>query len=256
MQAFAQAPPSKDFRQAGGICPPSGMIPPEFGSLSIVQPRFRSLAVALVPQPREYPPAPFAMEDLQRIFADVIGSGYQYQSFEFVYNNRGAQFSNGPEDSVELRPSLFQVQAKMDGPDVLTADAARERTAKIFKIAADRLGVGAFYQCVVNICAIVSAPEDDSKAFVADTLMNDREQKLARELGNEYFSGGVRFRRLRENEGEDFLSVEPYVHDFSLVWVEHQVTRAGVLMDIDYVSKLVEETFDFVEVPTMRLLSR
>jgi len=221
-----------------------------------VEPRYKSLNVALVPQPREVPPPPFATEDLQRIFSEVIRK-HAYQTFEFVFNGRGAQFTNGPEDVVEIRPALFQVQAKMDGQDVLTAGAANDKVQGILKIAADRLRIETFLQCVIQIIAFVPAPDEDSKAFVADRLMHDAEQAQAAELGPEYFGGGVRFRRLKpDGGGEDALSIEPFVGNFSLVWLSHEVTRANQLIALDQASNWIGEAFDFVAGPTMRLLSR
>ena len=221
-----------------------------------MEPRYKSLTVAVVPQPREIPPPPFATEDLQRIFSETIRF-YPYQSFEFVFNNRGAQFTNGPEDAVEIRPALFQVQAKMDGPDVLTTDAANDKVHKILKIASERLKIDTFFQCVIQVVAFVSAPGDDSKVFVAERLMHDPEQAQAAELGPDYFGGGVRFRRLRsDGTGEDALSIEPFVGDFSQVWLDHQITRGGQLIKLDQVHSWVGDAFDFVAGPVMQLLSR
>jgi hypothetical protein len=41
-----------------------------------------------------------------------------------MFAGRGAQFSNAADDVVEIRPALFQVQAKMDGVDLLTGPMA------------------------------------------------------------------------------------------------------------------------------------
>lgn len=221
-----------------------------------MEPRYKTLTVSLVPQPREIPPPPFATEDLQRIFSEVIRS-YTYQSFEFVFNNRGAQFSNGPEDVVEIRPALFQVQAKMDGLDVLTASTANTKARKILKIASERLKVETFIQCSLRVVALVGVPSEDSKVFLAEHLMNDPEQALAAELGADYFGGGVRFRRLiPDGSGEDAVSIEPFVGDFSQVWLDHQLVRGGSPLQLDQVSSLISDAFDFVAGPTMQLLSR
>lgn len=220
-----------------------------------MEPRYTTLNVGLVPQPREIPPPPFAPDDLQRVFSDVIRK-HTYQTFEFIFNGRGAQFTNGPADSVELRPALFKVEARMDGPDVLTADAANDKVQSIMKIASDRLKIGSFLQCAIQVIAFVDAPGDDSRVFVADRLMRDPDQTHAAELGTDYFGGGVQFRRLRPDEsGEDALNIQPFVHDLKLVWLSHEMTRANYPISLDQASTWVADAFDFVGGPTMRLLS-
>jgi hypothetical protein len=220
-----------------------------------MEPHFKKLTIALVPQPREVPPPAFDKDELQRTFSDVLRH-HAYQSFEFTAGERGAAFANGPEDLVELRPALFQIQAKMDGPDVLTGSAAKDKAYKIFKIAADRLGVPAFIQCQMQIVATVDAPGDNAIEFVGEQLLRDGDQ--AKVLGSNYFGGGVKFRRILDTgEGEDFLSVEPYIQDNSLVWLETFVGRQAVTgpIELDAVSQLAEESFEFLEGPAMGLLS-
>ncbi len=221
-----------------------------------MEPRYRSLTASLVPQPRQMPPAPFDKDELQRIFAEVIRH-YPYQAFGFTTNGRGAQFQNGPEDQVELRPAAFQIEAKMDGPDVLTGPMAAEKAAKIFKIAAERLKVEAFLHCAIKIVASVDAPDEDAKKFAAEQLLHDTEQ--AAELGPDYFAGGVRFRRLVEpQQGEDNLAVEPDINDNSLIYIDFQMMRVATTAPIplDQMSTWISDAFDFLSGPTMRLLSR
>lgn len=221
-----------------------------------VEPRYRSLTVMLVPQPRQMPPPAFDRDELQRIFADV-GRHYPYQAFSFTANNRGAQFHNGPEDAVELRPAAFQIDAKMDGPEPLTGPMAADKASKVFKIAADRLKIEAFLQCGIELEASVDAPNDDAKLFVAEQLMHDGEQ--ASELGPDYYGGGVRFRRLvPPPPGEDNLTVEPDVNDNSLVFVSFNRTRIAATGPIllDQMAEWVSESFDFISGPTMSLLAR
>jgi hypothetical protein len=220
-----------------------------------LEPHFKKLTIMLVPQPRSVPLPPFDKDDLQRTFSDVLRH-YPYQGFEFTPGERGAVFANGPEDSVELRPALFQIQAKMDGQDVLTADAAKDKAHKIFKIGADRLGVPGFIQCQMQIVATVDAPGENAIKFVGDHLLHDGEQ--AKTLGSDYFGGGVKFRKiLKNNEGEDFLSVEPFIQDNKLVWLETFVGRQAITgpISLEAVSAWTEESFDFLVGPAMGLLS-
>jgi hypothetical protein len=214
--------------------------------------------VAVQPQPRQMPLPPFDKGDLQRIFADV-GLKYPYEMFGYIFEGRGAQFNNGPEDVVELRPALLRVQAKMDGSDLLTASMAEDKAMWILKTATERLKVPAFIQCAIQILASVSAPNDDAKHFVAERLMHDTEQ--AAELGPDYFGGGVRFRRIRQDTpGEDNLTVEPDLNDNSLVYLDHQRARLAMgpaePFDLSQVSTWVNEAFEFLAGPTMQLLSR
>lgn len=218
-------------------------------------PRYKSLMVALVPQPRQMPPPGFDNEELQGTFSDVIRQ-YPYQSFEFIFDGRGAQFHNGEDDGVELRPALFRVQARMDGPDLLTGPMAAEKAARIMEIASERLKVDSFLQCAIQIIASVDAPSGDARAFVAEQLLRDANQ--ATKLGEDYFGGGVRFRRLCTDEGgEDSLSVEPDIRDNSLVFIDHQVTRAAIAtpLTLDQASTWTTDAFDFLAGPTTELLS-
>lgn len=210
--------------------------------------------LALQPQPREMPPPPFAKDKLQGVFADVIRH-HSYQSFGFTPNGRGALFKNSDDDIVELRPALLRIDAKMDGDDVLTSGAAKEKAARIIKIAADRLKIEAFLQCAVQVIGSIDAPGDDARGFVGKHLLRDAEQ--ASVLGEEYFAGGVRYRRLRPSEGEDNLSVEPDVNDNALVYLDHHISRAAVTgpIELDDAERWIGEAFDFLKGPTMALLS-
>ncbi len=220
-----------------------------------MEPRYRSLMLALQPQPQQMPPPPFDKDELQRIFADVIRH-HPYQSFGFTPNGRGAIFGNDDEDAVELRPALLRVQARMDGADVLTEGAAEEKALRIMKIASDRLKIEYFLQCAVQIIASVDAPDADARAFVGKHLLHDPEQAVS--LGADFFGGGVRFRRLRPQEGgEDNLSIEPDVNDNSLVFIEFQCGRSAVghPISLDQAKTWLGDAFEFVRVPTMALLS-
>jgi hypothetical protein len=224
-----------------------------------MEPHYKSLAVALVPQPRQIPPPPFESGDLQWIFSEVIRH-YSYQTFEFLFGGRGAQFTNSDDDLVELRPALLQVRAKMDGVDVLTESLAREKAIRILKIASERLKVETYLQCAIQVIATVPAPDPDpdAKGFIAENLMHDAEQADVLEAG--FFGGGVRFLRHPEDgTGEDALIVEPFLEDNTQIFINYQRTRIGAsgpLGDLDQVNTWVEEAFDLVAGPAMRLLER
>lgn len=222
-----------------------------------MEPRYKTLMVALVPQPRQMPPPPFDKEQLQRVFAEVI-ERHPYQAFEFLPSGRGAQFGNDSDDCVELRPALFQIQARMDHADLLTAPMAADKVNAIFGIAAERLNVAAFLQCAIQIIASADAPEGDAKRFVAERLLHDPEQAL--ELGDGYFGGGVRFRNLVQPVAgaEDNLNIEPDVNDNRLLFIDFQMARVAMdgPISLDQMSEWVGEAFDFISDPTMRLLSR
>ena len=223
---------------------------------AIMEPHYQSLTVALVPQTWTSPPDPFDKDELQRVFSEVIRH-HPYQAFEFIFDGRGAQFSNGEDDLVELRPSLVRVQAQMDGPEVLPARSAAEKADRIFKIAAERLNLGGFFQCGIQIIAFVDAPEGDAQAFVADHLLKDGAQ--AEILGPSFFGGGVRFRRLRPDEGgDDSLSIEPSVRDNSQVFLEYVVNRSALTgpITLPEVATWTESALDFLAGPTIQLLSR
>jgi hypothetical protein len=212
--------------------------------------------IGVAPQPRQMPPPPFDREVLQGIFAEITRS-YSYQGFGFTPNGRGAEFGNGQDDYVELRPALLRVVAKMDGPDVLTADLASIKANRILTIAAERLGIDVFLQCAIQIVASVDAPDGDARTFVADQLMHGSQQ--ASILGENYFGGGVRFRNLREPDrpDEDDLSIEPDVNDERLIYLDYKSARTAVTepIGLDQVSSWIEDAFAFVQGPTMRLLS-
>jgi hypothetical protein len=202
------------------------------------------------------PPPGLDKDELQRIFSEVIRH-HRYKSFEFIFNDRGAQFSNSEDDLVELRPALFRVEARMDGPEVLPAASAAEKADRILKIAAERLQVEGFLQCAIQIVAFIDAPGGDAQTFVADHLLKDGEQ--ASVLGPDFFGGGVRFRRLRQEQGgEDSLSIEPSIQNNSLVFLEYQINRTALTAPImlPEVAAWTNDGLTFLEGPTIELLSR
>jgi hypothetical protein len=201
------------------------------------------------------PPPPFDHDVLSAIFAELIPTD-AYQGFAFTPDGRGAQFSDGQEDIVELRPLSFSIEAKMNGPDVLTVETAEAKVARVFTLAAEKLNVPAFLQCGIQIVAEVDAPGGDARTFVAETLMRGSEQ--ASILGEGFFGGAVRFRNLREpgNPDEDDLSIEPDIHNDSLIYIDYKSARTAITapIDLDQVSTLIGEAFAFLDGPTMQLL--
>jgi hypothetical protein len=222
-----------------------------------MEPSFKNIAVALVPQPRQVPLPPFGGEDLHRIFSDV-SRDYSYQAFEFIFDRRGAKFSNGDDDFVELRPALFQVVAKMDGPDVLVTGSAEKKIIKILRKATKQLKIPGYLQCTIQTVAVVAVPgaNPDAKGFVAEKLMAGGTH--LEELGEGYFAGAVRYRRIQEDmTGEDTLYVEPFLQDNSQMFLNHQIARVGgeePITDLDQVGTWIEESFEFLSGPAMRLL--
>jgi hypothetical protein len=223
-----------------------------------MDPLFKSLAIQLAPQPRQMPPLPLDQSDLQMVFADVRRT-YPYQSFAFTPDQRGAIFQNAPDDSVELRPAQLQLQIKMDGPEPLVAESAQRKVMSILKTATGRLEMEIFLQCGIQLFALAAVPGDnpDAKAFVSETLMRDVGH--ANVLGPRYFGGGIRFRNPKEDQsGEDMISIEPFLQDNVMIYLEHQKARFAVTepIKLDQVSSWIDEAFEFVSGPTMNLLTQ
>lgn len=217
----------------------------------------KSLVVALVPQPRQMPPPPFEEQDLQRTFFEISRS-YPYQSYEKMIGGRGVFLRDSVEDFVEIRPQLLQVQAKMDGDALLTAEMASEKAVWILKTASKQLKVEAFLQCAIQIVAHVGVPgaDPDAKAFLQERFMRDGLDPTT--LGPDYFDGGVRFRSIvAGGTAEDSLLIEPFIQDNKLIFVSHDVARLGIpqpITELSQVSTWITEAFDFLAGPTMDLL--
>jgi hypothetical protein len=175
-----------------------------------MEPLFKSLIVQLAPQVLRMPLPPLDHDALQAVFSAVVKK-YPYQALSFTPDDRGAIFQNNPEDAIEFRPAQFQMQVKLDGPEPLVAAGAAQKVKSILEIAATHLHIDNFLQAAVQIIAFapLGGNEPDAKAYVADHLMHGADQ--AAPLGEDYFAGGVRFRKIQEdNAGEESLSVEPY----------------------------------------------
>lgn len=229
-----------------------------------MDPLFNSLILQLVPQPRQVPLPPFDRDALQRIFADLV-QRYPYQAFAFTPNGRGAIFQNGPEDAVELRPAEFKNQIKLDGVEPLYAATAEPKASTILALAREHLEVETFLQAGVQIIARVAVPDTDpsAKAFVAERLMKSDDQ--AHQLGEGFFAGGVRFRRVDEqavgaqtgSAGEDSLAIEPFLQDDTLLYLDFQMARVAVQRPIglEDLSNWITDAFEFLSGPTMNLLA-
>ena len=222
-----------------------------------MEPLYKSLAVQLGPQPNQMPPEPLGRDDLQAIFSEDIDK-YPYQSFGFTPDSRGAVFHNGPEDTVELRPAQFRIQAKLDGQEPLGGETAERKVMRVLRIAGTRLELETFLQAAIEIVALAAVPggDPDAKAFVAGHLMaDDSHPKI---LGPRYFGGSMKFRSIEQDQsGEDSLRIEPFMMDNRYVYIEHQVIRVALQQPIslDNLSTLITEAFEFCAGPTMKLLT-
>lgn len=223
-----------------------------------MEPLFKSLVIQLSPQLRQMPPAPLDPNDLQMIFGEVRRS-YPYQAFSFTPDDRGAIFQNGPEDSVEIRPAQIQMALKLDGPEPLVPNSATKKAMTILKSATGRLDMEEFVQCAIKVIALAAVPGDnpDAKEFVAKTLMRDVEHPNV--LGHGYFGGGIQFRKVKDDgSGQEQIAIEPYLQDNALIWLDHQIGRAAVSEPIrlEQLSTWTDETFAFLQGPTMNLLEQ
>jgi hypothetical protein len=223
-----------------------------------MEPLLKTLILQLAPQPRQMPPAPLDQNDLQMIFSEIRHS-YPYQTFGFTPDERGAIFQNSPDDSIELRPAQIQMQAKLDGPEPLVAETAQRKVMAIIKAATTRLDMEIFLQCAIQVIALAAVPGDqpDAKTFVSETLMHDVEQATI--LGPHYFGGGIRFRDLKEDQsGEDSITIEPFIQDNKMLYLDHQKARVAVTgpITLEQVSTWIGDAFEFLSGPTMSLLTR
>ena len=223
-----------------------------------MEPLFKSLIVQLSPQLRQMPPAPLDQDDLQQVFAEVRRT-YPYQAFLFTPDQRGAIFQNGSEDSVELRPAQIQMVIKLDGPEPLVPESAERKAMSILEAACNKLEMESFLQCAIKVVALVAVPGDtpNAKEFVATTLMRDVEHPNV--LGDGYFGGGIRFRKLEEDgSGEDSIAIEPFLRDNAMIYLDHDKGRTAVSepIQLEQVSSWISEAFEFLRDPTMNLLSQ
>lgn len=212
---------------------------------------FKHIVVGLVPQPRQIPPSPYPKEDLQRLFVEV-SRDYPYQQFTLLPGDSGAQISAGLEDVLVVQPGLLQLRSPVE----LTTETARQKCMTVLRASVARLGFDAFLQCGIKVVAHVAltGANVSAKAFVSERLMRSGDQ--ASDLGPNFFGGGVKYRRINEN-GEETLLVEPFIHDDAYVFIDYDVGRAstqGPMTDVEEIDNWLSDAFSFVGTQTMALL--
>jgi hypothetical protein len=92
----------------------------------------------------------------------------------------------------------------------------------------------------------------DAKAFVADRLMREG-QAITQELGPTFFGSGVRFMS-NDHTRQEILNLEPLLADNSLLFVDYDVQRGMQFSGVELVSGWIDDAFDFVRGPAMRVL--
>jgi hypothetical protein len=174
---------------------------------------------------------------------------------QFSFTPGGAQLQNAQDDLIVIQPGLIQTQVRIDPAFTTNSSAATDKTVTIFKRAFARLKVESFLQCGIKVVAHVPLPgeELDAKQFVAAKLMPDIDPD---DLAPGFFAGGVKYRRLSEGE-EANLFVEPFVLDPHFLFIDYDVARSattGPMQDLDHLATWIEESFSFVQGPTMDIL--
>jgi hypothetical protein len=215
-----------------------------------MEPLFQTLAVALTPQLRQMPPAPFEREALQRVYFDV-NRIRPYSQFVFLPGDSGAQMMNGPHDRVVVTPQLVQLFVAVDS----TIGRARELAMDILKTVAERLRLDTFLQLGVNVTAHVPSPGDrpDARGFVKEQILKGSPDP--EELGAGFYAGGVKFRRFDDTSSrEENLSIEPLVTDHTHLWVNYNIQLAEPIVDLQLVADRIDEAFSFVSGPAMSIL--
>ena len=215
-----------------------------------MEPVFRQLIVGLIPQPSAVPPAPYPMEELEQVVFEIT-QDYPFQQFDFLPGETGLQLTNTPSDVVIVQPGLHQVQAPVE----LTQERAREKAATIIDRISKGLNTADYLAYGVKVVAHVPLPgaHPDGKRFVSEKLM--RTEDLARELGPDFFGGGVKYRSISDDAAlEEVLLVEPFVPDNSLVFVDFDVHRRRPFSGLDQLDTWIANCFSFVSGPAMRIL--
>ena len=213
-----------------------------------MEPLFRTLVVGVVPQPTQAPPLPFDREDLERIFMEVSRT-YPYSQFGLLPAEQGAQLLNPPDDRILIQPVLLQVNTPIQS----TAALIREKAVAVFRVITDRLKISRFIQLGIKVVAHVPAPPGGAKEFIADRLLGQGER--SKELGPDFFVGGVKFRRIDpEAQQEHILLIEPLIADDDFIWIDYDVQRAGPFEGLDSVGPAVDDAFTFVREETMTIL--
>ena len=218
------------------------------------EPIYKHLVVGLVPLQSQVPQqTQYPREALQRLYFDVTRD-HSYQQFVFLPGEVGAHFANSPDDVLRVEPGLIQMQTPVD----MTKERAREKAATVIKTAFNRLGIATFVQCGIKVVAHVTAPgaQPDAQAFMSERLMPGSER--IEELGPGFFGGGVKFRRIDLQAGqEDNLLIEPFIGDNAFLFVDYDVARSAVrepLTNLGDLATWLDEAFAFVEHQAMSLL--
>lgn len=219
----------------------------------MLEPSFKALVVAIVPQPRQIPPPPFQQEDLQKLFVEITRD-YPYQQFSFTPG--GAQLMNAPGDLIAIQPGLVQAQIVIDPAFTTNRSAAMDKTVTILKRTFDRLKIEGFLQCGIKVVAHIplSGEQSDAKEFLSTRLMPAVDPD---DLAPGFFAGGVKYRRLAEGEEANLL-IEPFVHDNHFLFIDYDVARTaatGLMQDLDHLANWIDDSFSFVAGPTMNILS-
>lgn len=215
-----------------------------------MDPLFRSLAVALVPQPRQPQPSAPDRETLQRVYFDV-NRVRPYSQFSFLPGDSGAQMTNGPQDRIVVTGQLIQYFGTVDS----TAGRAREVAIEVLRAISERMKFGHFVQTGITVIAHVPAPGErpDAREFVKEQLLKG--SPSPEELGADFFTGGLKFRRLHEDgTGGAELSIEPLLDDNAYLWVNYNVQTAVPVQELDPVASAIDDAFAFVAGPTMSIL--
>ncbi len=215
----------------------------------MAEPLFSQLVLGLVPLPREVPPAPFATDDLQRLFGE-LNADANYQQFQFLPGGIGAQMFSAPDDMLVVQPGLLQLRRKIDS----TSERVREVVIAILRAAEKRLQLGSYVQCGIKVVAYVPPPGmEDAKVFVSDQLMREG-QTATQVLGPTFFGGGVKFTSGEQGCVEQLL-IEPLLADNKLLFVAYDVQRGGAAFQgLDPVAGWIDDAFAFVRGPAMQIL--
>ncbi len=73
------------------------------------------------------------------------------------------------------------------------------------------------------------------------------------ELGPTFFGSGVRFTSADQTVVE-ILNIEPFLRDNGLLFLDYDVQRGEQFEGLDRVAGWVDDAFDFVRGPAMRIL--
>jgi len=214
----------------------------------VPDPLFEQLIVGLVPLPHQVPPAPFPPEDLQRLFAE-LSKDANYQQFQFLPGGAGAQLFSAADDMLMVQPGLIQLRRRIE----TTPERTRETVIQILRIAEKRLQLDEYVQCGIKVIAHAQPPAmTDAKVFVADRLMREG-HAITQELGPTFFGGGVQFISV-EPQLQEILILQPLIVDNSLLYLDYDTQRAFQFKGIESVSGWIDEAFDFIRGPAMRIL--